>query len=136
MTLEVGEELSMRLRQVARTSKRTPEQLAIELLARGLEKRARRNQVQAILDQLTPREQEVARFTARGYTNRQIAEALVVSPETVKTHVRHVREKLGVHSKAELRLLLLDLRIRWWERNAKPTRGAAYRRNARSGGGP
>jgi DNA-binding CsgD family transcriptional regulator len=40
---------------------------------------------------------------------------LVISPETVKTHVRHVLEKFNVRSKAELRLQLLDLGVRWWE---------------------
>jgi DNA-binding NarL/FixJ family response regulator len=82
---------------------------------RGLEQEVLRTQVRAILEALTPREQEVTWYTARGYTNRQIAEALVVSIETVKTHVRHVLEKLGVRSKADLRLLLLNLGIRWWE---------------------
>jgi RNA polymerase sigma factor (sigma-70 family) len=115
LVFEVDAELSTQLRQAARASQRTPEALAVELLERGLEKEAQRAQVQAVLETLTPREQEVTWLTARGYTNRQIAEVLVLSPETVKTHVRHILEKLGVGSKADLRLLLLDLGIRWWE---------------------
>lgn len=115
LVFEVDAELSTQLRQAARASERTPEALAAELLERGLEKEAQRVQVQSILETLTPREQEVTWLTARGYTNRQIAEVLVLSPETVKTHVRHVLEKLVVGSKADLRLLLLDLGIRWWE---------------------
>jgi DNA-binding CsgD family transcriptional regulator len=39
----------------------------------------------------------------------------VISPETVKTHIRHVLERFNVASKADLRLRLLDLKIRWWE---------------------
>ena len=54
-------------------------------------------------------ERQVVLLTRRGLTNRQIAAALVISPETVKTHVRHALEKFGLSSKAELRLLLLDL---------------------------
>jgi RNA polymerase sigma factor (sigma-70 family) len=118
LVFEVDAELSTQLRQAARASERTPEALAAELLEHGLEKEAQRVQVQAILETLTPREQEVTWLTARGYTNRQIAEVLVLSPETVKTHVRHVLEKLGIGSKADLRLLLLDLGIRWWEEAA------------------
>ncbi len=57
----------------------------------------------------------MARLAARGHTNRQIATALVVSPETVKTHVRNILLKLGLHSKADLRLLMLDLGLRWWQ---------------------
>jgi RNA polymerase sigma factor (sigma-70 family) len=115
LVFEVNEELSAQLRLVARASEQAPETLAAELLARGLEQEAHRTQVQSILKTLSPREQEVTWLTARGYTNRKIAEILVLSPETVKTHVRHILEKLGVRSKADLRLLLLDLGIRWWE---------------------
>ena len=115
LVFEVEAELSDQLRQVARASGRSPEAFAVELLARALRQEALRSQVRSTLDALSPRQQEVARLTARGYTNRQIAEALVVSPETVKTHVRHALEKLGLRSKTELRLLLLDLGIRWWE---------------------
>ena len=115
LVFEVEAELSDQLRQVARASSRSPEAFAVELLARALRQEALRSQVRSTLDTLSPRQQEVARLTSRGYTNRQIAEALVVSPETVKTHVRHALEKLGLHSKTELRLLLLDLGIRWWE---------------------
>ena len=115
LVFEVDAELSAKLRRAARASERAPEAFAAELLARGLEQEAQRTQVQTILETLTPREQEVTWLTARGYTNRKIAEVLVLSPETVKTHVRHILEKLGVSSKSDLRLLLLDLGIRWWE---------------------
>lgn len=43
---------------------------------------------------LTEREQEVLRQLARGHTNHEIAEALVVSDETVKTHVGNILSKL------------------------------------------
>ena len=62
------------------------------------------------LASLSPREQQVTLLTLQGLTNRQIATMLVISPETVKTHVRHALEKFGLHSKDELRLLLIDLR--------------------------
>ena len=53
-------------------------------------------------DPLTPRERDVLERIARGLTNRQIAEELFISPNTVETHRRHILEKLGVHSRAEL----------------------------------
>jgi DNA-binding CsgD family transcriptional regulator len=52
---------------------------------------------------LTRREREVLALIAAGQTNREMAESLVVSPETVKTHVRHVLGKLGAARKAEIR---------------------------------
>lgn len=115
LRLELDPELSARLRQAAAQRGRHPQALARDLLTDGLEQAMRRRQAQAVLDQLTPRQQQVANLTTRGYTNHQIAQALVVSPETVKTHIRHVLEKFDVASKADLRVLLLDLKIRWWE---------------------
>ena len=49
---------------------------------------------------LTDREQEVLTLMTRGYTNRQIAEALLITPNTVKKHVDHVLQKLGVSNRA------------------------------------
>ncbi len=51
---------------------------------------------------LTPREREVAQLIARGYTSRQIAEALVISERTADTHAEHIRAKLDVRSRAEI----------------------------------
>jgi DNA-binding CsgD family transcriptional regulator len=48
---------------------------------------------------LTPRELEVLELIAQGHTNGEIAEALVVSPSTVRRHVEHVLAKLGVASR-------------------------------------
>ena len=39
---------------------------------------------------------------ARGCTNRQIAEQLVIAPRTSDTHVTHILTKLNLHSRAEL----------------------------------
>ncbi len=114
-TLELDDGLFVQLRLAARTLGQSPETLITNLLARGLEQEALRAQAETTLSILTPREQEVAWLTARGHTNQQIAEKLVISPETVKTHVRHVLDKFRVRSKADLRLLLLDLGVRWWE---------------------
>jgi DNA-binding CsgD family transcriptional regulator len=59
---------------------------------------------------LTRREREVLSLIAAGQTNREMAECLVVSPETVKTHVRHVLNKFGVARKAEICALIQGAR--------------------------
>ena len=51
---------------------------------------------------LTPRETEVCALLARGRNAQAIQEKLVVSRNTVKTHVKNVYGKLGVHSQQEL----------------------------------
>ena len=50
---------------------------------------------------LSPREREVLGLLARGFTGEQIAERLVLSPETVRTHIRNAREKLGASTRVE-----------------------------------
>lgn len=52
---------------------------------------------------LTAREREVLELILAGQSNREIAEGLVLSPETVKTHVRHILAKTGAARKADLR---------------------------------
>ncbi len=56
----------------------------------------------AAYDGLTPREREVLRLTAEGYTGQEIAERLVLSPKTVDTYRQRVMEKLNLHHRSEL----------------------------------
>jgi non-specific serine/threonine protein kinase len=54
------------------------------------------------LDELTPREREVAALIAQARSNGEIAEELVVSKRTVETHVANIRSKLGFTSRAQI----------------------------------
>jgi len=51
---------------------------------------------------LTPRAREVALLIAQGRTSREIAEHLVISERTADTHAEHIRDKLGLRSRAEI----------------------------------
>ncbi len=62
----------------------------------------RPEQVNATSDRLTPREHEVLKLIAEGKTNREIADELVLSLNTVQTHRLHIMEKLNLHNRAEL----------------------------------
>jgi DNA-binding NarL/FixJ family response regulator len=50
---------------------------------------------------LTRREREVLNLLAQGGDNDAIAQALVISPQTARTHIQNVLGKLGVHSRLE-----------------------------------
>ena len=54
-------------------------------------------------DLLTPRESDVLELLQAGRSNAEIAQALHVSVETVRTHARRVYRKLGVRTRRELR---------------------------------
>ena len=63
--------------------------------------------------QLTRREKQVAQLVADGLTNREIAERLVVSERTAEYHVEQIRNKLGFHSRRDIRGWLQASQAAW-----------------------
>jgi len=61
----------------------------------------RRRQTDSQRESLTPREKEVLRLMAEGTSSRDIANKLGISYATVRTHIRSLDSKLGVHSKVQ-----------------------------------
>ena len=56
---------------------------------------------QQLVEPLSERELEVLHLLAQGKSNQEIAEVLVIALDTVKRHVTHIFEKLGVHNRVQ-----------------------------------
>jgi DNA-binding CsgD family transcriptional regulator/alkylated DNA nucleotide flippase Atl1 len=108
-----GEWLRREGRRVdARAELRTAHELFSEFGMEGFAERARveleatgervRNRAVRSVDQLTSQESQVAGLAAEGYTNRQIAEHLFISPKTVEYHLKKAYRKLDVTSRTQL----------------------------------
>jgi LuxR family maltose regulon positive regulatory protein len=64
-----------------------------------------------LVEPLTERELDVLRLIAQGLTNQEIADVLFISVNTVKTHAKHIYDKLNVRNRAQatIRATELDL---------------------------
>lgn len=96
-------ELVEAVRRVARGEAWLTPRLTRQLLARF---RPRSGGVE--VEALTPREHQVLELLARGASNHTIADRLGIAPITVRTHVGHVLDKLGVSNRVEAALYALQ----------------------------
>lgn len=94
--------LSMaRLLQEARSRAVLPDYVEKLLAAYGADLPFLTSKEAALPEQLTPREQEILELMTAGLTNREIAEKLVISSETVKKHTSSIYGKLSVDNRTE-----------------------------------
>jgi DNA-binding CsgD family transcriptional regulator len=104
--LSLDVELLQTLEQLAMEEQRAVEELAAELLWGAVSERHAAARNFRPWQGLTPRERQTAALACLGHTNGEIAEMMVISTNTVKTHMRHVLRKFDVGSKSELRDVL------------------------------
>lgn len=83
-------------------------QKAHRILARRLDAKALHAETRALLSLLTAREREILERIACGFTSRQIADGLGLSPRTVDSHRAAIGLKLGTTSQAEMTRLWLE----------------------------
>jgi len=96
-----GEEVASAIRRVHDGQAIIPPGMAATLLAEFTRLSQEPQPVTGSAPLLTDREVEVLRLVARGMANREIADELVISENTVKNHVRNILEKLHLHSRVE-----------------------------------
>jgi DNA-binding CsgD family transcriptional regulator len=85
---------------LAEELERLAERARLDLAPPDARSAERKQEMEQILG-LTPREAEVLKLIARGYTNREIAEALVISVKTAGVHVSNILRKLDAHNRVE-----------------------------------
>ena len=83
-------------------------QKASVMLEKAQAEAAERAEAADLLGRLTAREREVLELITKGFTSREIAETLGLSPRTVETHRAHIVEKMGTNSVVELARILSD----------------------------
>jgi DNA-binding CsgD family transcriptional regulator len=104
------------LQELAVEEQRPAEQVMTDLLSNELARRRFTRENMRRWQSLSPREQQVAALVCLNYTNPQISMRLGISSQTVKSHVRNLLTKFGLHSRIELRQLLVDWDFSAWEK--------------------
>lgn len=72
------------------------------------------NEVNTVKTEFSKRERQVADLLSRGYSEKEVADILRVSPDTINKHTKNIREKFGLHKNSEIILKYIS------ERNNKP----------------
>jgi DNA-binding NarL/FixJ family response regulator len=114
LSFHADETLIQSLQAVADQEQRRMDEVASDLLSSALVRWQATDHNLQKWRTLTPREQDVTALICLGFTNYAIATRLEVSPETIKTHVRHILHKCAVSSKTELRQALEDWDFSAW----------------------
>lgn len=78
---------------------------AVPMLLRAMRNRAKAS---TGTDRLTRREREIAGLLREGLANKEIAARLGITARTVKNHLHHIYDKLGLHSRGEVAALLFN----------------------------
>jgi DNA-binding NarL/FixJ family response regulator len=75
--------------------------MSSEIARRVVESFRRRAKVRDEASNLSPREERVLELLSKGYSNKEIAEQLELSVDTVRSHLKHIYEKMHVRSRTE-----------------------------------
>jgi len=109
-----NDDLLRSVRDLSAREGHQPDEMILILLDQAVKNRCQMDRAHRSWDALSPREKQVAALVCTGLTGRQIAARLVVSPETIKTHVRHILRKFNLSSRRELCRLLADWDFSPW----------------------
>ena len=104
--LYLEEEMVLVLASLSASSQQDIEQIAYELLHTAVTNHLADAAYLQLWQELTRREKQTAALVCLGFTNQEIAARMIISVNTVKTHIRSIFSKFGINSKNELQAIL------------------------------
>jgi len=108
-------EIQSVLEELAEQEGRSAQQIAADLLRYALSARYAAQEYLRRWQRLSRREQQVVALLCLGYSYREVAEQLIVSYDTVKTHARNALNKLELQNLSEMRQALADWDFSAWQ---------------------
>jgi two-component system, NarL family, response regulator LiaR len=99
------------LAQAIRAAQRNEAVLHPEVAAKLMQEFSAPKSGEAPVDQLTPREMDVLRLVAKGMSNKEIADKLIISEKTCKTHVSNILSKLHLADRTQVAIYALKQRL-------------------------
>ncbi len=108
-------ELRRLLEELAAQEGCSAQQMAADLLRYALSARFAAQEYVRRWQRLSRREQQVVALLCLGYTYREVADQLIVSYDTVKTHARNALNKFELHNLSEMRQALADWDFSAWQ---------------------
>ena len=112
--VKLDQSLSLALSRLAEEEEQSLDAVGQRMLNFALQHRQEATKNLKTWKSLTPREKEITALACLSYTNKEIADQLIISPATVKTHLRNAKRKFGLRSKLELRKILSDWDFSQW----------------------
>lgn len=112
------EQIITLVKKVAKQQVRSEEEVITDFTKAGWNQLQHITELEERWDSLSHRKQQVVALICHGHRNYQIAEILVIAPETVKTHLHNMFHKFNLRRSRELRLALRDWNFaEWWEQD-------------------
>jgi DNA-binding NarL/FixJ family response regulator len=112
---QVSESMQVTLTTLSQHEGRPEDDLIQDLLAAGLTQYYESEDLWRKWCSITPREQDVAALACLGFSNREIAARLNISPNTVKSRLHNVLRKFNTNKRTDLRLMLADWDFSAWQ---------------------
>ena len=99
------------LAHAIRAAQRNEAVLHPEVAAKLMQEFSAPKSSEAPVDQLTPREMDVLRLVAKGMSNKEIADKLIISEKTTKTHISNILSKLHLADRTQVAIYALRQRL-------------------------